>query len=344
MRKGFSSRINDKSKLVSVNADEYKELELDPEQLISAEENFYRIENIQELADNMRLVGHLDPIVVGKVGDQYKIISGHRRREAAVYNKQHGFTEFNSVKCRVKEMTQTMFMLSLISANAFNRKLSDWELVEQARQLKEYLLQAKKEGLVISGRMRDYMADTLGISKTKMAQVDNINNNLCQEGKEALKNGEITFTKAHETAGLPTEKQKEIVQNKCVNASDVKKIKENAVSESDTDKAVETYEQDKRITTVDEYGNWGLINYDIKKVPSELYGALCKLRDYENTELSPNQVTELKDVRTPLTPSLESESDDECTCPGCSRIIEDNDVTQIQYCPMCGQAWKWLRL
>lgn len=115
----------------------------------------------------------------------------------------------------------------------------------------------------------------------------------------------------------------------------------NAVSESDTDKVDITNCKDKRITTEDSYGNWGLTNYDIRKVPSELYGALCKLRDYENTGLSPNEVTKLKEVRTPLTPSLESECDDECTCPGCGHIIEDNNVTLIKYCPDCGQAWKW---
>lgn len=239
MRKGLNSRLNDKSKLSSVNTNDYKELELDPEQLIPAEENFYRIENVQELADNMLLVGHLDPIIVGKVDGEYRIISGHRRREAAVLNKKNSHKEFETVKCMVKEMSNTMFMLTLLSANAFNRKLSDWELVEQARQLKEYLIKAKEEGVVIDGKMRDYMADTLGISKTKMAQIDKINNNLCQEGKEALKKGKINFTKAHETAGLSKEKQHEIIQNDDLNASDVKKLsKDNSVSESDTKTAI----------------------------------------------------------------------------------------------------------
>lgn len=235
MRKGLGSRLNDKSKLATVNLDEYKDMELDPEQLVPSEDNFYKIENIQELADNMRLVGHLDPIIIGKVEGEYRIISGHRRREAAVYNKQHGYSQFNSVKCRVKEMTQTMFMLTLLSANAFNRKLTDWELIEQARQLKEYLTKAKREGFVIEGKMRDYMADTLGISKTKMAQVDKINNNLCEEGKQALENGNMNFTKAYETSKLPEEKQKEVINNKALNASNVKKIGRESVSDSDTD-------------------------------------------------------------------------------------------------------------
>ena len=36
-----------------------------------------------------------------------------------------------------------------------------------------------------------------------------------------------------------------------------------------------------RLTWKKENGEWGLHGYDIKKVPTELYGTLCKLKDYE---------------------------------------------------------------
>ncbi len=49
----------------------------------------------------------------------------------------------------------------------------------------------------------------------------------------------------------------------------------------------------KRLTW-DKPGEWGIKNYDIKKAPKEIYGALCKLRDYERTGLSPD---ELKDIK-----------------------------------------------
>ena len=37
-------------------------------------------------------------------------------------------------------------------------------------------------------------------------------------------------------------------------------------------------------------GEWGLKGYDIKQVPAELYGAICKLRDYENTGYQPDEI------------------------------------------------------
>lgn len=49
-----------------------------------------------------------------------------------------------------------------------------------------------------------------------------------------------------------------------------------------------------RLTYKNPDGTWGLNNgYDIKKVPSELYGALCKLKYYEDTGLNPEQIIEL---------------------------------------------------
>lgn len=40
-------------------------------------------------------------------------------------------------------------------------------------------------------------------------------------------------------------------------------------------------------------GEWGLVNGDVKNVPTEIYGALCKLKDYENTGLSPDQIYQI---------------------------------------------------
>lgn len=46
-------------------------------------------------------------------------------------------------------------------------------------------------------------------------------------------------------------------------------------------------------------GTWGLKNYDIQNVPRELYGAMCKLHDYEKTGLSPDEVEAMKEDFSP---------------------------------------------
>lgn len=52
-----------------------------------------------------------------------------------------------------------------------------------------------------------------------------------------------------------------------------------------------------RLTFHNPDGSWGLNNgHDIKKVPGELYGALCKLKDYEDTGLQPDQIEQMNDL------------------------------------------------
>ena len=61
----------------------------------------------------------------------------------------------------------------------------------------------------------------------------------------------------------------------------------------------------RRLTQQDDQGNWCLkgVKWDqlragstiTKDVAEKLYGALCKLRDYENTDLSPEEVERAND-------------------------------------------------
>lgn len=52
-----------------------------------------------------------------------------------------------------------------------------------------------------------------------------------------------------------------------------------------------------RLTYKNPNGIWGLNNgYDMHKVPKELYGALWKLKDYEETGLTPEQVEEMDEL------------------------------------------------
>ena len=48
-----------------------------------------------------------------------------------------------------------------------------------------------------------------------------------------------------------------------------------------------------RLTFENENGTWGIKGYDIKNVPKELYGAMCKLRDYERIIESPQKLLEV---------------------------------------------------
>ena len=226
-KRSLASRLNNASKMAGIDTTSYKPVRLDPEELIPSLDNFYHVskEDVEELADSMLHSGLIEPIIVARVDGHDRIVSGHRRREAALLNKKRGYEEFNEVNCMMREMTQNMFMITLASANAFTRKLTDFELIKQAEILRTYYQKAKEEdGLEIKGKMRDFLAAQLGVSKTKMAQIDAINNNLSDEGKQALEAGDINFSKAYETSKLPPEQQQEVIKNRTLLSQDVKDL------------------------------------------------------------------------------------------------------------------------
>lgn len=209
---GINDILNAKSRTAGAGTvSEYTEIWLSPYEVKPSESNFYSQENIEELADSFLAVGQQQPTVLGRVNGEYRIVSGHRRNLANIMNIERGHEEYNKVRYLYKDMSAAMFELSLLIGNAYNRELTAWEKTQQAQKLKEALLRAKKEdGLEITGKLRDIIADLLNESSTNVARMDAINNNATPEVKEALKNGDIGITAAYEAAKLPEEEQREI--------------------------------------------------------------------------------------------------------------------------------------
>ena len=134
---GLGDRLNNNSRQGVIFTDEYRKVKLDPRTLIPSERNKYAQDDIEELADNMLLVGQLQEVIVGRVDGKDRIIVGHRRTAAAVLNINRGHDSFKLIDCKVREMTEALFMLTLHSANIFNRRLSDWELTEGVAEFKK---------------------------------------------------------------------------------------------------------------------------------------------------------------------------------------------------------------
>lgn len=219
----LSQKMNDASKLAAVDTSGYKEMYLNVDSIIPAEENFYPLDEIEELADDLLDRGQLQPLLIARVDGEYKLAVGHRRREAIIFNNKRGHV--HKAWCFAKEMDYTEFMLTLISANAYTRKMDDATLLEQAEKLNYWTQVAIREGkLELHGATRDYVAKKLQISSTKMAQVNQVNAHLSEDGKQALKSGKMNFTKAYETSKLPLEKQSAVIQDESLLSADVKNM------------------------------------------------------------------------------------------------------------------------
>ena len=245
---GINDILNAKSKTAGANTvSEYTEIWMNPYDVKPSENNFYSQDNIEELADSFLTVGQQQPTVLGRVNGEFRIVSGHRRNLANLMNIERGHEEFKKVRYLYKDMTAAMFDLSLLIGNAYNRELTAWEKARQAQRLKEALLRAKKEdGLEITGKLRDIIAELMNESPTNIARLDSINNNATPEIKKEFAKGSIGVTTAYETAKLSPEEQKAIAE-KAAAGEDIR-AKEIAakVAEKTAAKAAEDAEQAKK--------------------------------------------------------------------------------------------------
>lgn len=103
---------------------EYKEIWMNPKDVKPADSNFYSQEAIEELADSFLTVGQQQPTVLARIDGEFYIVSGHRRNLANIKNLERGYEEYEKVRYLYKDMTRSMFELSLLVGNAYNRELT----------------------------------------------------------------------------------------------------------------------------------------------------------------------------------------------------------------------------
>ena len=149
----------------------------------SDDNNFYQLSDIEGLADNIAFAGLQQPIRVRKNpdNDRYTIISGHRRRAAIELLAEEEPEKWREVSCIVQRDggSPALQQLQLIFANSSTRKLTPAEISEQTVQVEKLLYQLKEEeGYEFPGRMRDHVAQVVGVSKSKIARLKVIRENL----------------------------------------------------------------------------------------------------------------------------------------------------------------------
>ena len=212
--------------------------------IYSNDMNFYSMDGIEKLAQEIFAIGLMDNLVV--VNDpcdrgEYRIIAGERRWRALKMLVEQGHEEFEIVSCQIKTPTEEHEeRVQLILANGYRDK-TVMDVLTEEKQLKETLQYMKDNGLTLqgykldSGRLRDVIADIMNMSPTKIAQIESINKRLIPEFTEELKEGRLTLSAAYEISGMSEEAQKEILekhQDHGVTLKEVREIKERQQEEA----------------------------------------------------------------------------------------------------------------
>lgn len=211
----FMDLLNAQTKAEGVEeTKDYEEIYLSPYEVKDAQENTHqKLEGIEELADNFLTVGQEQPTVLARVNGEFRIIDGHRRNAANIFNIERGYKEYEKIKYRYKDMSEAMYELRLLAGNGYTQELTAYEKVRLVERTKAALIRAKEEdGLEIQGKMRDLIAAMVQESGTNVARMENINNNATQEVKEQLKEGNLGLTAAYEAAKLEPEEQDDIAE------------------------------------------------------------------------------------------------------------------------------------
>lgn len=225
--------------------------------LIPSESNNYSVDNIRELANMIKLSGGVKQNLLArkKTPEEYELIAGHRRRLAVKYLvEEEGLEEFAMLPVHVEKSGDILSEIDLILTNCGARERSDWEKMMEVTKLAELMkamqtgteeeqerfrqLFGRDPGMTGGRELRKLIADTLGLSETKVANLNHINSSLAPELKERFEGGEIGISVANEAAGLTAEKQQELAKKPEIRLADVKAEKKKAVSESDTEEQI----------------------------------------------------------------------------------------------------------
>ena len=189
--------------------------------MYSNDRNFYSMNDIDKLAQEILTVGLLENMTVMYAPcerGEYRIIAGERRWRALQLLLKKGYEEFEIATCQIKSVAEEHEeMVNIIMANAYRDKTMA-DLLQEEQQLRKSLQYMKDNGLTLqgytldSGRLRDVIASIMQMSGTKIAQIDSINERLIPEFTEQLKEGRLTFSAAYEISGMDQEQQQDMLK------------------------------------------------------------------------------------------------------------------------------------
>ena len=197
-------------------------VEIPLDKLLDNEGNFFKVEDVQELVDDIEMRGLENPLTVCEAENgYYRIVAGHRRRKAL---EQCGKL---SAPCFVKAYADAdSEEAALIQSNLTARELTYYEKMLAVVRLEEALRRMKENGTELPGRLRDHLAEKSGESASAVHRMTYIYKHLSPELMEGLRQEKINESIAYELASSPNEVQTEFEQRlargETVRAQDVK--------------------------------------------------------------------------------------------------------------------------
>ncbi len=210
---------------------------------------------LEELAESMKQLGVIQPIVLAKDGDYYKIIVGERRWRAA---KIAGLKKIPAI---IKDLDETAaYEIALVE----NLQRENLNLIEEARGYRKLV--------DIFGLSQEEVAQKVGKSRPTVTNALRLLN-LDERVQQFVLNNEITGGHARALLGI---------EDKDAQCQIAEKIIENGLSVRATEALVKNYNNQKPVNN-DNRVNFDTTGYkSIEKNLKELFGTKVKLNCKKN--------------------------------------------------------------
>lgn len=103
------------------------------------------------------------------------------------------------------------------------RVYTDADRMFQVRELKKIYTELQQNGIKLTGKMNELIAEDLNISKTQVARYNFVETHGTEELKEKVADGEITIRAAESVAHLSPSKQAEILKKEEITSASAEK-------------------------------------------------------------------------------------------------------------------------
>lgn len=165
---------------------------------------------MEDLQESIQANGVLEPLLVVRDGDGYRLISGHNRLRAVRHLHLYGpdTQRWATVPCRIlPPMDKLREQTAIIEANR-QRVKTPQVLQQEAKELTRLYTERKKAGEDLPGRVRDRVAEDLRISAARASRLAAIDTGLKIPGFQRMwKDGDINESVAYEISKLDLDQQ-----------------------------------------------------------------------------------------------------------------------------------------
>lgn len=165
---------------------------------------------MEDLQESIQANGVLEPLLVVRDGDGYRLISGHNRLQAVRHLHLCGpdAQRWATVPCRIlPPMDELREQTAIIEANR-QRVKTPQVLQQEAKELTRLYTERKKAGEDLPGRVRDRVAEALRISAARASRLAAIDTGLKIPGFQRMwRDGDINESVAYEISKLDLDQQ-----------------------------------------------------------------------------------------------------------------------------------------